>query len=242
MNLEEHNEAFFAIDIVDSTLFKYSVHVNQWKDAFHYFFNQAEDEIQKTFSSVSLEFKPVYWKAIGDCIVFKAKFKTPEEFLILAQNFMIFFTTFANEIKQKYEIQVKFNIWHATFPNINLKFNTGGKEDFIGPDMDVGFRLASKAIPNKCLITMDSVLLIASIHDASLSFIHLGWAKLKGVKSEQNYPIFQIIDDHSYWNHSLVEGFEGIKGDKAFGKLDYKSAIKIIEQYKEDLNFSPFRV
>lgn len=186
---------------------------------------------------------PSFWKGLGDSVVFSCPFKSPQEFAISTRAFLNLFERYGKEMKSRFDLDLKFCIWHATFPDINLELKIRGGVDYIGPDMDVGFRLANVVEEKRCFIAMDSVIELAQSQvGRSLFFLHIGWKKLKGVRRERNYPVLQVMLDSPYWSSDSCDGFLGIKGEGGLGLVTPEKATEIIQQYKRELGFDPTKV
>lgn len=78
----------------------------------------------------------------------------------------------------------------------NPDFDTGlyyrddeGLVDYLGPDMDLGFRLAAVTPPGRITCSLDIAYLLMQRHD-SPSLHHVGWRVLKGIAGGAPYPIF----------------------------------------------------
>lgn len=92
------------------------------------------------------------------------------------------------------------------YDNVKLltKYHCGERHnlvrDFIGPSVDIGFRLGSLASPHKMVISVDLALLLASAENhrphefifAPMKFFFDGAVSLKGVLSGVPYPILWI--------------------------------------------------
>ena len=64
--------------------------------------------------------------------------------------------------------------------------------DFVGPLIDIGFRLSKFASLRKFVISADLAWLITAQGDAAMPFHYDGRESLKGVLNDQPYPIFWI--------------------------------------------------
>src|SRR3546814_4574183 len=72
--------------------------------------------------------------------------------------------------------------------------------DFIGPDLDLGFRLSKFARPASLLLSLDLVeMLLAADNRADVVLYLVGREELKGVMFGRPYPI--------RWMHDAGEGF-----------------------------------
>jgi hypothetical protein len=66
-----------------------------------------------------------------------------------------------------------------------------GLVDYLGPDIDLGFRLAAIAPPGRVVCSLDVVYFIAQRHDSPYIY-HVGWRSLKGIAGGAPYPIFWV--------------------------------------------------
>ena len=67
--------------------------------------------------------------------------------------------------------------------------------DFLGPEIDLGFRLTSCTRPGRTVISLDTAVFIAKasiIEKCQTRSFHVGWKVLKGVFGEKPYPIIWI--------------------------------------------------
>jgi hypothetical protein len=233
-------QAFFSIDIVTGTKFKYTETETVWKDAFEFFFYGSEAMLLgRNILDGYDQHHFLFWKSLGDCIVFRSSCLDSTTFSRRVQTFQTFLHRFSRVLKKSFNLEVKSCIWYVD-ESINLTLKLGKREDYIGPDMDVGFRLSSVTRARRCLMAMDSVVLLSESDIADqFEFLHLGWRKLKGIKSETNYPIFQVQSRLDFWDSSLVEEYRGSKGESGRGVLSPKDAKELILQYKDNLDFNP---
>lgn len=96
--------------------------------------------------------------------------------------------------------------WYEAETNSGYGGSTGLVKDYIGPSMDLGFRVAAKATPRKFTVTADLALMLAHA-DPPTSFFtdklsrpffspvlirYDGGAELKGVLGGKPYPVFWI--------------------------------------------------
>ena len=78
---------------------------------------------------------------------------------------------------------------------------TDERLDFLGPEVDVGFRLCALASPGRIVVSFDAANHIADSgyhDDAPVQFYHVGWQPLRGLYGEAPYPIF--------WLEALKDG------------------------------------
>jgi hypothetical protein len=242
--LDSHNIAFFLIDIVGSTHYKYIKEPEKWKEAYVDFYQQAQHLVSEEFITLNKttdnnHLQTHYWKGLGDAVIYKSSFHSPDDFAQLSKTFFQVFNKVTSIMLTRHQLELKTCIWYATFPEINLTLATANGDDYIGPDMDLGFRLSSVTLKNRTFMAMDSVTLLAQSklkHD--YSYLHLGWSKLKGVHHEQQYPIIQISQNPSE-ECRYSQLFSGTRGDLGLGKVDHTTICDVIKGYKENLHYNP---
>jgi hypothetical protein len=105
--------------------------------------------------------------------------------------------------------------------------------DFIGPSMDTGFRVSSKATPRKMTVSIEVALLLSMAtapveYKARLSLRYDGRESLKGVFGGKPYPIFWV-DTHLDEDLSLME-------DKLQGQdgLDKEKVLEFCRKFIEE--------
>src|SRR3546814_20697194 len=82
--------------------------------------------------------------------------------------------------------------------------------DFIGPDLDLGFRLSKFARPARLLLSLDLVeMLLAADNRADVVLYLVGREELQGVMFGSPYPII--------WMHEAGEGFDFTLGRASGG-------------------------
>jgi hypothetical protein len=66
-------------------------------------------------------------------------------------------------------------------------------KDYIGRDMDLGFRLAAEAAPGKVVCSLDLAEFVLGLPAPKrLGVWHVGWAQLKGIIDPQPYPLLWL--------------------------------------------------
>lgn len=196
---------FISVDIVNSTkykniLSKSSEDVQPWLEFFSHFYKyfpqDLNDEIHKLsnkdeFTSVHGD-KLKVWKLLGDEIVFYTELKDYREthlyIIALKQTMKSFSKQYINE---KY-LALKSSAWIAGFPVGNTEFKVEDKTDFLGPSIDIGFRLSKFATTEKIVISVDLALLLLEKNIDGLKYFFDGYHVLKGVFLDREYPIISV--------------------------------------------------
>lgn len=111
--------------------------------------------------------------------------------------------------KNNPDMKLKTCAWTAGFPIRNkiFTFDQSDKCEYVGLDIDLGFRLSKFASPDKLILSLDCLYFLAHAESKiapndtlikeklSRSIRFLGKFKLKGVFEEEAYPIFFISQD-----------------------------------------------
>lgn len=212
---------FLSFDMVNSTEFKNRA-PQKWQKYVSNFYSECEKEILSKFEKVSL------WKKSGDEVLFYLKLVSIEE---LTSAIPEIYATL-NKLKSlvnndiaKGVLSVKATLWVAivgseldsqestdseqqgTLLINNLYFQERyGSYDFIGPDIDFGFRIATQSAPGILCIDPKIVALIEDYNgDDKAVYNHItlvDCVQLKGVWNSRFVPI--------YWYHSDIKNPESI--------------------------------
>lgn len=196
---------FLSVDVIGSTHFKHSSYESQlgWLPFFVSFFNEFKNEfthqIRTCAELLGKDPKelaiPTLWKSLGDELIFVAALNHKSE----AHTYLKAFALAIRERTEHTELPLKGTAWIAGFPvgnaEIPMEGNNAGinESDFIGPQVDIGFRLAKFASPSKFIISADLAVLIEDV--GGLNFYFDGKHPLKGVFSGRDYPIIWIKDE-----------------------------------------------
>ncbi|MDT8448320.1 MAG: hypothetical protein RRB13_15605 [bacterium] len=249
--IDRQRQIFFGyLDIDGATEYKYETHRGHWKAAFLHFFEDFPDylgDAQKTlFARLKHpQLQPLnFWKALGDGIVYTGEFATPNEAYAYSKAFYNASVHFNDYLFKRSGLWVKAASWFATFPEVNLAIKTPAGEDYLGPDIDIGFRLAAHALSQRMLVAMDLAyeLTFADFVD-ELDFYHVGWRKMKGVAKDKPYPVLMITGRakpeipiwESYLNDLTRNYIEG-------SPLSPGQVRDLIDRYKRDLHFEKDRI
>jgi hypothetical protein len=142
------------------------------------------------------------WKAVGDELVYSFKVTSRGQVQRLLECFL---GTLRKEDRwwndKATGIRLKGTAWLAGFPIQNKRIAValtgpgGGRidlDDYLGPDMDVGFRLGKESFAGMCVASLNLVALLGAKDDGKyqVRFAHVGWATLHGVWGQRPYPIF----------------------------------------------------
>lgn len=216
---------FFSVDVVGSTAFKHeSEYTNNqgWLEFFAAFYiefpeklNRKRAEITQKKNWKSLpEF--VLWKSLGDELVFYVELSHPEEaahcVTVFRATLRSAFETWATGTN-KLPVSFKGTAWLAGFPVANAALPMANGDinadvekqrfDFIGPQIDLGFRLTKFSSPRRLIISVELAALI--LKDTSdLHFYFEPGEPLRGVLKERRYPLIWIdcLEKHEGGNQN----------------------------------------
>ncbi|WP_324728743.1 hypothetical protein VO178_19325 [Lysinibacillus fusiformis] len=216
---------FYSFDIVNSTEYK-SKNRKEWPELFSHFYEYTKEEIRKCFKEIQL------WKYVGDEILFFMKINKKEDFYDLCQKTLDVQRRVLKSINSKFEdskgvLYIKSALWSAdvkvieTGNRIDEDFNrvkenenernliffhsneNGFNFDFLGPDIDIGFRISKFSEKNKLVICAELAYVLykfrGQYEDKNNNRIEeqlkiISFEDLKGIWSGRKYPIIWFHD------------------------------------------------
>jgi len=185
---------FLSADLAGSTAFKQNGEPVVWQKFFRNFYRQLPTIVirhgrQQAENADLLK----VWKLIGDEVVFSTELRDwshAARCINVFRNALFEFrkaTTFETEGR----LDVKAAAWTAGFPvgNIRVEPMDGLGEDYVGPGMDIGFRLVKAASPRRMLISVELAwLLTLPEEDNNIALFLSEGLELKGVAKGHAYP------------------------------------------------------
>ncbi|MED4559636.1 hypothetical protein [Bacillus subtilis] len=231
---------FFSFDLVNSTIFKTT---KEWQQVFKRFYELIETLLQNKYGE---EIK--LWKYIGDEVLLYLKVTEFDQIYKCAP---IVSKVIKDVIQQLYKdypyakqiIFIKSTIWLAdviyqqpnepnknetTAKNIvffvgnNPEWLDGSQVDFLGPDIDLGFRLSKFAQKSKVLISADLAYILNRKKGEIESFERedrvviddsykiVSYETLKGIWNNRRYPIIWFGDSWSKDDYDYDEHIESL--------------------------------
>jgi hypothetical protein len=209
------NRLFLSVDMVGSTDFKATspAHGEQgWLEIFRTFFCHFPLMLagQLGFEFLDEEETPAVdvWKVMGDEMIFVAQPSSPEELTRMLCALLRTMRAYEAAHYERLPLRLKGTAWLADFTRSNivldipeLSSSDTAHLDFIGPDLDLGFRLTKFARPASVVLSLDLVEVLLGATNLSDVSLHLvGREPLKGVMFGRPYPIV--------WMHAADEGFD----------------------------------
>jgi hypothetical protein len=195
---------FLSTDVAGSTEFKTGLARRRgtgWLDVFRDFFRNFPIMMM---GQVGMEFlaeealpEVTVWKFMGDETIFVCAPAAPEEVTLLLRAHLNAMAAYEAEYLADLPLRLKGVAWLARFPSPNIEIEVpelsrgsgATQTDFIGPDIDLGFRLGKFAWPATVSVSLDllDVVLHAGNRDL-LDFFLVGREPLKGVLFGRPYP------------------------------------------------------
>lgn len=186
---------FFSVDLHKSTDYKRKIldkdseEIAIWAFTFESFFEDFSQRFFSEFEKSTIK-KPSIWKCLGDEIIFYVEITDSKDvytYVTFLKNAIRGYNSISNKL------QCQGTVWGAGFPIRNREIQIPStdkgfskKRDFIGIDMDLGFRLSKYAKPDYLIISLP-VAYILSLHCwDSLRFYNK--TDIKGIHTE--YPVF----------------------------------------------------
>ncbi|WP_339822223.1 hypothetical protein [uncultured Parasphingorhabdus sp.] len=201
---------FLSVDMVGSTQFKakFSGRASDgWLDTFHTFFTHFPLMLagQLGFEFLDKEETPAVdvWKMMGDEVIFMAQPSSAEELASILRALLRTMKLYEQQHYEKLPLRLKGTAWLAEFGEYNIELDipelsysdAAPHVDFIGPDLDLGFRLSKFARPASLVLSLDLVeLLLGADNLSSVALYLVGSEELKGVLFGRPYPIIWMAD------------------------------------------------
>jgi len=200
---------FMSVDLAGSTAFKSkSVHgaVQPWLPVFVEFFREFPAQLRHFYTQLQdqpADLKPPaprLWKAIGDELVFAAEISHHGEIPVHLRFFRETVRAYRERLRrEEKKLDLKATAWVAGVPVFNSVILLPGNqsdgsliEDYIGPSIDAGFRLAKLATPRRLILSVELAWVLARMQGTfvkDFDFHYDGGEELKGVLGGYPYPV-----------------------------------------------------
>ncbi len=199
---------FCSADIVGSTAYKSGNSIksgSSWAATFSEFFRSFPEELQNSYAKLPAKYEDstnqlTPWKFSGDEILFSVPISRHQEGISHLWAFKDAVKRFPEENWQKKDLPLglKATGWIAGFPvtNRKVRIQQSNTVDYLGPAIDLGFRVSKFATTTKFVLSADLALLILHGYEtcepASSDMLKLfldSKQALKGVINGVPYPI-----------------------------------------------------
>ncbi|ODT85941.1 hypothetical protein [Phenylobacterium sp. SCN 70-31] len=200
---------FLSVDMAGSTEFKARFTgqgADGWLEVFRTFFSSFPLMLagQIGFEFLDDDATPSIdvWKVMGDEVVFATEPTGAEELtsilLVLQRTMRMYEARHFEELP----LRLKGAAWLADVdgPNIQIEIpelssKNGAHIDYIGPDIDLGFRISKFSRPGCLTISLDVLETVLGARNAASAAVYImGREPLKGVLFGRPYPILWMLD------------------------------------------------
>jgi hypothetical protein len=188
-------------------------------DDFHTkFLKSLKDELRDTLSELTKYDDISIWKTLGDEIIYSIVIESREDLQIILSAFLYTIEICSSSEAKEKITGVKGTAWVAGFPVRNRVITLPNMaKDYLGPEMDIGFRLKACTWRGYVVACMNTVeLLLQSQKSDSIIVKLVGWETLRGVWKGKPYPIFWIRHESQ---HNKVKSLCGETTESKYLKL-----------------------
>ena len=201
---------FLSVDLVGSTAFKNSFEADvhkgagprPWVNVFEHFYKRFTSVFDKKLGDSDLsqraDLKPKLVKTLGDELLLVVEVLCAQDAALVVNHFAKGLVEYTKtSLKDHPALLLKGTAWLAGFPlnnhRVPLVDEGGGppRDDYIGPSMDTGFRIAKFATPSKLVVAVDLAVVLLTRDPAPKLYLD-GTQSLRGVLGGRPYPIFWL--------------------------------------------------
>lgn len=211
-----------SVDVIDSTKMKYSSgnikNFTEWLNPLQIFFDEFPKSLNSNMPDKELKFRVS--KFIGDEIFLYLDISDYSHRILDIIKALIDTVTAQNSSEK---LKVKATVWTVHTPYQAFKIFAGDKcrihslddslekekyvaeapFDFLGPHVDIGFRLSKFADRHKMIVSVDLAYMLLNANYQKLHFI--AEFPLKGIDLKRGYPVIYIELEYSYDNIDEIE-------------------------------------
>lgn len=197
---------FLSADVVGSTAFKASTVGADgqalWLEAFETLFRELPlifiGKLAEQFLDEDDLPQSGVWKVMGDEVVFAVLPETIGHAQRVAAAFSDAVAQYDQRIAERWPLRIRGCCWGAEIGERNRAIEIpemfGGSDrpylDFLGPDVDIGFRLSAHSRPGELILSPNLAEAFAGQHDQrGLRYHFVGEVPLKGVCGGQPFPL-----------------------------------------------------
>lgn len=241
MQLEERRKhlskvtMFISFDLVNCTLYK-AKHKGHWVNGV----SDVLSHIMSAFVNSPVEGYR-FWKMLGDEVVYTIEIDSIDKIDCILQDVYDTVVGLTRQIKSAQIgdqstakiLAVKATVWIADISPANLQadniyveyeINKGEvKAEYLGTDIDGGFRIAQFTSANRVVISADLAALLLQEHSAAFEKVHfVAHRGLKGIWNGESYPIFMYHGDP---NVSFADSIVDTSNPKTAVLKDYLAQV-----------------
>lgn len=198
---------FMSADVVGSTAFKAAAQAEDgsalWLEAFDTLFRELPlIFIGRVAAAAALrEHVPQcgVWKVLGDEVVFIGLPSDLGDAEVLAAAFVQTVAAYDQRLCARWPLRIRGACWAAALgernrvieiPEMFAGRDGQAYQDFLGPDVDIGFRLSAHSAPGRVIVSPNLAESLAGLAESErLAFHPIGERSLKGVCGGQPFPL-----------------------------------------------------
>ncbi len=192
---------FMSVDMIESTSYKVEHPTDEassgWLEAFENFFRITPLRFIGRIAEVFLEHERIpecsVWRVLGDEIIFIATPTSAAEMHLIIMAFLRTIHDCNDVVMQPHGLSVRGCCWAAQLAGRNRAIYIPEMHpdymDYLGPDVDTGFRISSFAYAGEVSFSYNVLGAFESLPSISLHFHLVGMNVLKGVVRHELYPI-----------------------------------------------------
>jgi class 3 adenylate cyclase len=228
-----------SADLAGSTAFKQQSRLEEWQDFFREFYRQLPAMVERHWLHRRLSMHRLEpWKLIGDEIVFSM----PLTHHMQARQAIDVFRSAVSDYRKSVlrqkdaRLDVKCAGWTAGFPvgNIIVEPLDGLGEDYVGPGMDIGFRLVKASSPRRMLLSVELAWLLTLPETKSAQPLFVGSGlDLKGVARGSSYPCIWLDNFHDHASLSRADKL-GLEEERLRGVKPNKCDVTALHSFCSD--------
>jgi hypothetical protein len=251
-----HVAMFMSVDLAGSTTYKAESQGDgdspSWMQAFEAFFREAPLIMMGQIAAAFFEEQEVpdcsVWKVIGDEIVFLCNPESPRQVQLLTIAFYNTIISLDHKLFERWPLRLRGCCWAAQISNRNRQIeipemmgsdSTQVYLDYLGPDVDTGFRLASCVGRGQLIVSSNLVQLLAGMDESrEIQFHYVGSKVLKGVYKGRPYPLFLMSKSDNMprlweWEAEEDQGLAELRNNKP---MPYPEILELVGQIQNYLN------
>ncbi len=252
MKITRPTKLFMSVDLEGSTNFKQSsIWINSengWLSAFETFFREFPVVLIGQTAVASQDSNTIpfvdLWKVIGDEMIFTATLQTTSEALKLTEAFYRAVVAYDQMFFEQWPLRLRGTCWAGDFTTRNIELVipemegvSGPYVDYLGPEVDVGFRLSKHGTSGNVILSMELAELLAEcLLERGQRFHYAGKAELKGVLSGKPYPLifitFEDVEtDFWRWEAEEIPQVKSLRDDPPISRAELVTLIRRIRNY-----------
>lgn len=200
---------FLSVDMAGSTEFKarFTGQGSEgWLDIFRTFFTSfplmVAGQVGHAFLEDAVTPAIDVWKVMGDEVLFVCEPESAEELTTMLVALLRTMRMYEERHFQELPLRLKAAAWLADFEGQNIEIEIpelsgeGSPHlDYIGPDIDLGFRIGKFARPGVMAVSLDVLEAVLGAANADVAALYvMGAEPLKGVMFGRAYPIVWLME------------------------------------------------